>query len=481
MRISQMMHSRPAIVVGLALMLCNVGVPESSGPIALHPDNPHYFLYEGKPTILITSAEHYGAVLNMDFDYVRYLKELESHHLNLTRTFSGTYREFPGDFGITDNTLAPKPMRYLAPWARSNTPGASDGGNKYDLSQWNPAYFERLRDFLAEAERRGVVVELTLFCTIYKNAQWEASPMNAANNINGIGDCTRHEVFKLMHDTLTEVQTAFARKIAQELKDCDNLIYEVCNEPYLENCVTVEWQRRIVETLVDEESKLGVRHLISMNIANGRAKVEDPVPGVSVFNFHYAYPPVAVAMNYDLNMVIGENETGFRGKEDILYRTEGWDFILAGGGLFNSLDWSFMTAHPEGDTVEYDSPGGGSRVLRKQMSILRKFIEGFDFLRMAPSATLIEEVSPGVSAQILAEPGVSYAVYLRIADVKSENKSVADGWIAIALPENSYAIQWLNPKTGDAVGDETIQHKGGPYRLQVPRFDEDIALSIRRL
>ena len=33
-------------------------------PIAQHPDNPHYFLFQGKPTILITSAEHYGAVVN---------------------------------------------------------------------------------------------------------------------------------------------------------------------------------------------------------------------------------------------------------------------------------------------------------------------------------------------------------------------------------------------------------------------------------
>ena len=37
-------------------------------PISLHPENPHYFLWRGRPTILITSAEHYGAVMNLDFD-----------------------------------------------------------------------------------------------------------------------------------------------------------------------------------------------------------------------------------------------------------------------------------------------------------------------------------------------------------------------------------------------------------------------------
>jgi len=38
-------------------------------PISLHPENPHYFSYKGKPTVLITSGEHYGAVMNRDFDY----------------------------------------------------------------------------------------------------------------------------------------------------------------------------------------------------------------------------------------------------------------------------------------------------------------------------------------------------------------------------------------------------------------------------
>ena len=49
-----------------------------TNPIALHPENPHYFIYHGKPTILITSGEHYGAVLNLDFDYLPYLDELKS-------------------------------------------------------------------------------------------------------------------------------------------------------------------------------------------------------------------------------------------------------------------------------------------------------------------------------------------------------------------------------------------------------------------
>ena len=53
-------------------------------PISLHPDNPHYLLFRGRPTVLVGSTEHYGAVLNRDFDYVKYLNELKAGGLNLT-------------------------------------------------------------------------------------------------------------------------------------------------------------------------------------------------------------------------------------------------------------------------------------------------------------------------------------------------------------------------------------------------------------
>ena len=135
-----------------------------SSPLALYPANPHYFLFDGKPTVLVTSGEHYGSVINKDFNYVRYLDELSSNHLNLTRIWVGPYREVAGNFGIANNALAPQPERFLPPWPRSSSRGAADGGNRFDLKQWNAAYFDRLRDFIRQASHRGIVVEVNLFC-----------------------------------------------------------------------------------------------------------------------------------------------------------------------------------------------------------------------------------------------------------------------------------------------------------------------------
>src|SRR5438309_747667 len=127
------------ILPAILATICSAG----PRPIGLHPENPRYLLFRGKPAILITSGEHYGAVLNRAFDFTTYLETLRKDGLNLTRTFSGAYRELPGNFNIQGNTLAPARGSFLCPWARTSTPGESDGGGKFDLSKWDEAYFGR--------------------------------------------------------------------------------------------------------------------------------------------------------------------------------------------------------------------------------------------------------------------------------------------------------------------------------------------------
>ena len=156
------------LLAALAVVLAALTPAQAADPLALHPKNPRYLTFRGKATILVGSGEHYGAVVNRDFDYRRYLDTLAADGLDLTRLFVGTYYEKPGDFGIEANTLAPAPGRALVPWARSETPGAADGGAKFDLARWDPAYFERLRSFVAEAGKRGIVVEVVLFSSLLR-------------------------------------------------------------------------------------------------------------------------------------------------------------------------------------------------------------------------------------------------------------------------------------------------------------------------
>lgn len=458
-----------ALILAAAQFLAAAPSVSAAEPLKLHPENPHYLLFRGQPAVLITSGEHYGAVLNLDFDYGPYLDELQTHGLNLTRTFSGAYCEPPGAFSITGNTLAPREGRLICPWARSSEPGYANGGNKFDLEQWDPAYFDRLKDFVAEAGKRGVVVELVLFCPFYEDSMWDLSPMKASNNVNGIGQMPRTEVYTLEHPELLKVQDAMVRKIVRELNEFDNVYFEICNEPYFGG-VTGQWQDHIIKTIVETEKDLPRKHLIARNIANGSQKITDPHPAVSIFNFHYATPPTAVRENYGLNRVIGDDETGFKGSEDVTYRREGWEFILAGGGIYSNLDYSFTPEHEDG-TAKPQAPGGGGVELRKQLGILKRFMHGFEFVRMKPDARVISGGIPeGARAWALAEAGRAYAIYISAGDQAE---------LALDLPAGKYTVEWINTRTGDIDKQEQIEHGGGTRIVSSPQYSEDVALRIK--
>jgi hypothetical protein len=440
-------------------------------PITLHPENGHYFLFRGRPTVLISSAEHYGALLNLEFDFGPYLKELQAKGLNQTRAFSWAYREVAGSFQIAENTLAPLPHRFCAPWPRTETPGAADGLGKFDLSRWNDDYFRRLHDYCREAASRGVVIELVLFCPFYEEAMWDVSPMNVKNNVNGVGDVPRSEVYSLRHASLTAVQEALTRRLVAATRGFANLYYEVCNEPYFGG-VTLEWQDRIIAAIVDAEKDSQAPHLIAQNIANGSAVIEKPNPHVSIFNFHYANPPAAVGANHGLNRVIAFDETGFKGTEDTPYRTDAWEFLLAGGGVYSHLDYSFTTAHENG-TYKFPStqPGGGGPALRRQLQILREFLDRFDLVRMRPAPAVIRAPLGSDTAWALVEAGRQYALYLKGGRTTT---------LTLDVPAGRYEAEWLHPRTGKAESPRKIEHSGGDLALPVPAYEQDIALRLVR-
>lgn len=435
-------------------------------------------MFQGKPTVLIGSTEHYGAVLNLDFDYIPYLNELASNNLNVTRTFSGIYLEPQGAFGIEKNTLAPANNRYICPWARSNLIGYANGGNKFALNQWDEAYFERLKDFITEAGKRDIVVELDLFSNFYDTLQWKLCPLYIENNVNQIGNFLNHkEVLSLKHPDILEIQEKMVRKIVETLKDFDNLYYEVCNEPYFGDLDALEaWEQHITGVIADAERDFMHKHLISQNIANGSLLIENPNPLVSVFNFHYARPSVTVAMNYKLNKVIGDNETGFDGTEDVHYRKEAWNFMLAGGALFNNLDYSFTVDHENGSfQVPAKQPGGGGPDLRAQLRILMDVLKEVDYMRMSNADSINRNIHADREVKILAREGEQYLIYLT-----REGQAIRPCAVSPEFPAGNYAGEWIDTKTGIRTKFNVPKHPGGIKTFISPPFSEDITLKLTR-
>ena len=488
-------------IKGLSICLIAFLAPLSAEPIKVHPVNPHYYLFNGRPTVLITSAEHYGAVVNKDFDYVPYLDALKSYGLNYTRIYAGAMFEPQGKF-ITGNPLGPKPGSLVVPWARSSQPGYNFCGNKFDLDQWNPEYFKRLKDFIAKAGERGVVVEICFFNAQYSDT-WPISPLYYENNIQGVGKCDYQDAQTLKHADLAQRESDYVGKITQEVNSYDNVILEMCDEaPDIGNPPTPlaeagPWVAHLAEVVTSTERSLPKKHLVAV-------QVEGPVggpldlsgtPNVSVIVTQYVWfwgfqmgGMKALELEYGHNKPIEFNETAwypiwYKGDKLGDSRVEAWEFIVGGGGSFNHLNGLFTPDDPAGKTPENAKILGALRNLRE-------FISSFDFLKMTPEHSFVVDGIPaGAYCRGMSQPGQQYALYHHHSERdKGPDKEncyiVTPGNyvenLSLSLPGGSYKADWVDPASGSILGTETFKHEGGNRTFTTPQHTVDIALRIKK-
>jgi hypothetical protein len=190
-----------------------------------------------------------------------------------------------------------------------------------------------------------------------------------------------------------------------------------------------------------------------------------------------------VAQNYALNRVIGDDETGFRGIEDRPYRIEGWDFIMAGGGLYNHLDYSFVAGHEDGTfVVPAGAPGGGNAGFRRSMRALQDFMNRFDFIHMSPDTSVIADIVPqGMSVRALVRPGQAYAIYLHTTSKDKMEFEAGQVTIRLDLPVGEYRVDWVDTVLGRVTASETVMSGSGSRTLTAPAFTDDIALAVQGL
>jgi hypothetical protein len=321
---------------------------------------------------------------------------------------------------------------------------------------------------MTEASKRGVVVELVLFGALYGNERWEASPFNSRNNVNGVGAIEPRQLHTLANGRLLDFQKALVRKLVRELRSFDNVYYEVMNEPWIGPAPASDrWQDHMIETIVKAESELPQRHLIARNYQHGQGPVRDPHPSVSIFNFHYERDP---GPYLNLEGVISFDETGVQGTGDAPYRTDGWLFMMSGGGIYSNLDWSFTPDREDGSAeLPPAAPGGGGPSLRRSLAVLKNFLERFDLPAMVPAREIVTSLPSGATVRVLADHGRSYAVYLLGGAPQPLTLDIAAG---------TYRVEWIDTLDGAVRRRQRLDHFGGPTALSPPPYEEDIALAI---
>ncbi len=120
---------------------------------------------DGAPIRLIGYGD-YGILTEAEFDYTRFIDELARRRLNFFRVWINYH------------------------WTKSLSPFLKLPGGKFDLTRYDPSFFERLRNLARAADERGIIIQVCLFDGVGQEAndplRWSQSPYHPANNINGL-------------------------------------------------------------------------------------------------------------------------------------------------------------------------------------------------------------------------------------------------------------------------------------------------------
>ncbi len=323
------------------------------------------------------------------------------------------------------------------------------------------------------------------------------SPLFWKNNIQGLGHSDYNGVQTLKHPELLKRQAEFVRKIVQEVNAFDNIILEVCDEPSAYGTpreLAGPWIGSLVKVVAETESKLPKKHLLGQQVEGKIGGVVDfsanPDVPVIVTQYIWLTPDEQVGgMNaldhlYGRNKPIDLNETGYyplsswyEGDKAADVRVEAWEFMVGGGSSFNNLNAVFTALDPAGKAA-------ANIPVLQTMQSLKKFIDGFDFLKMRPDRSFIVSGIPkGAFHRGISEPGKQYAYYHHHSRLKPYVYTAAPGKyqesLVLELPAGSYKADWVRPADGAVLSSEAFTHAGGKRSVATPKHTVDMALRIK--
>ena len=425
------------------------------GPLVVSSVNPRYFT-DGSEKAVYLVGSHAGWELQDDawgevvtFDFNAHLDFLTANNLNFIRMWMVEHTRF--DIG-SDEAIA-HPMVYT----RTGPGNANDGRPKFDLSQFDEAYFDRLRSRVAAARDQGIYVAVMLFqgWSIQDNGggdPWPFHPFHADNNINAVnGDPGGNGDGKILHTLqdpeITALQQAYVRKMIDTLNDLDNVLWEISNESPAESR---DWQYYFIDFIHNYETTKPAQHPVIMTaLEESNANL-------------FASPAEAISP---------VDDGDFRGDIDGPPMADGSKVIIADTDhLFDpgsvTAEWVWKSFLRGLNPVLLDPdivslPDIPPDPARQAMSDTRAWADRIDLINMTPQVDLAS------SGYALANPGVEYLIYSLGGEPIIVDVSDASGTLALL---------WFDPRTGDEFDGGTIPG-GNRISLTAP-FDGPAVLFI---
>jgi Family of unknown function (DUF6298) len=218
-----------------------------AGPLVILETNPRYFTVASADAADRRAVYLTGSHVNNNFhdgsgpgpdcseppepnDFRAYLGFLKERGHNFIRLWRWEQFKSQVAGGAFHFCMTPQP------WPRTGPGSAKDGKPKFDLSKFDPAYFDRLREYVIAAGNEGIYISVMLFEGFGLHLSLapdnvEGHPFHAANNVNDIGIASINDYQVLPLDPhVKALQEAYVRKVVDTVQDLPGVLYEVANE-----------------------------------------------------------------------------------------------------------------------------------------------------------------------------------------------------------------------------------------------------------
>lgn len=434
------------------------------GPLVVSRANPRYFTVDDREAVYLTGSHiwnnfHDGlgpggscAERPEENDFRAYLKFLTDHGHNFIRLWRWEHFRSQAANGAFHLCMSPQP------WPRSGPGTASDGQPAFDLSRFDQAYFDRLRDRVEAAGAEGIYVAVMLFdgwalhlSPLPDNV--EGHPFGAANNVNGIGIASIVDYQVLPLDPAVQtLQEAYIRKVVDTVQDLPNVLYEVANESSGADADSVElpdgssiptpigdstaWQYWVIDVVRRHEQDKGYqRHPIGMTMqfpVPDQARVNDPLlngpadwvsPGFDdeIFTGRWATDPPAAD---GTKVVVSDTDHYLPGGGDALWA---WRSFLRGHHPI-LMDYGIVdVVHPLDPSLgapSYESFEPARRAMGDTLGFARRL----RLLAMTPRGELSS------TGYALADPGREYLVLQPAGSAEP---------FTVTLDPGAYRAEWF--------------------------------------
>jgi hypothetical protein len=438
-------------------------ITEPKGPLRVDTVNPRYFTDGSGKAIYLVGSHTWQTLKDRSltdppppFDYNGWLDFLVAHNHNFFRLWTW---EKPHSWNNNTDNL----QRFFQPfaWKRTGPGNANDGKPKFDLTQLDQAYFDRIRTRVMAAGSRGIYVAITLFngwdVQYASNTSTGGFPYGAGNNVNGIASGER-ESQTLSIAAVTAAQDAYVRKVVDTVNDLDNVLYEIANES-INDSATNAWQYHMIDLIKQYEGSKPKKHPVGMTSTIG----DDT--NLFASNADWIAPTSNGVLGDGRKVVINDTDHSY-------YWT-----ALKGDGQGKQRNWAWQTFTRGTSPLFMDpylEPWGGRNIpsgstpdpyweiIRNALGYTRRYADRMDLEHAVPSSNLSS------TRDCLAYPGHQYLVY-----------QSGEGGFSLTVEAGTYALEWFNPGTG-AVAQTGTLTVGAETHSFTPPFSGNAVLFLSK-